>query len=106
MAFILPKSQYANVEAAPIPTNPNVRLEALPERLLAVRSFSGNLRAERAREQLSLLLADLKTDGWVVDKTNAHGDESVPWQAAGYNAPFVLPWFKTNEVHVPVKPKA
>ncbi len=28
---------------------------------------------------------------------------ALAWQVAGYNAPFVLPWFKTNEVLVSVE---
>ena len=99
MMFLLPASKYASIEQAPKPSNPNVRLETLPARLTAVRTFSGNLRASRARENLELLLADLRRDGWTARAPAGRAD-GVDWQAAGYNAPFVLPWFKTNEVHV------
>jgi hypothetical protein len=100
MMFLVPASKYSSVAEVPKPTNSNVRLEMLPERLQAVRAFSGNLKHSRAEEQLRLLLADLKRDGWQ-PKKKPTGDE-VDWQAAGYNAPFVLPWFKTNEVLVSV----
>jgi len=101
MKFLLPRTQYASLEGAPKPTNPRVRLEELPERVVAVRTFTGNLRAERARENLDQLLKDLAHDGlWHAVKA---GDGNISWQAAGYNAPFVLPWFKTNEIHVAVK---
>lgn len=103
MMFLLPASVYKSIEQAPQPSNPNVRLQMLPERLQAVRTFSGNLRPGRAREQLTLLLADLAADGWKLKRgTSEHEPE---WQVAGYNAPFVLPWFKTNEVLVSVEPK-
>ena len=96
MMFLLPASKFKNIDEAPVPSNPNVRLQTLPERTQAVRTFSGNLRASRAREQLTELLADIKADGrWAPS-------EPLCWQAAGYNAPFVLPWFKTNEVLVNV----
>ena len=39
---------------------------------------------------------------WTVKQA---ADNRVDWQAAGYNAPFVLPWFKTNEVLVSVEDK-
>ena len=66
MMFLLPASKYGSIEEAPKPTNPNVRLETLPARLSAVRTFTGNLKASRAREQLELLLADLRKDGWAI----------------------------------------
>ena len=97
MMFLLPASKFNNVESAPQPSNPKVRLTMLPERQLAVRVFSGNMRAARAKAERDLLLADLKADGrW-------EAQDETQWQAAGYNAPFVLPWFKTNEVMVPVR---
>lgn len=101
MMFLLPASKYSSIEQAPKPSNPNVRLQQLPARLQAVRTFSGNLRPARAREQLDLLLADLRAAGWVPKE----GASGVDWQVAGYNAPFVLPWFKTNEVLVSVEEK-
>lgn len=110
MMFLLPASKYASLKDAPTPSNPGVHLEQLPARHMAVRTFSGNLRPARAREQLQLLLADLKNDGRWVAKPAAsgrkqHDAEQVEWAAAGYNAPFVLPWFKTNEVLVTVEEK-
>ena len=103
MMFLLPASKYSALEEAPTPSNPNVRLRTLPARLQAVRTFSGNLRPERARQQLELLLADLKRDGWTV-KAPPHGAPgAVDWQAAGYNPPFTIPFLKTNEVLVSVE---
>ena len=98
MMFLLPASKYGSIHDAPTPSDPRVRLQTLPARLQAVRTFSGNLRPARAREQLARLLADLRSDGVGVKQVAG----AVEWQAAGYNAPFVLPWFKTNEVLVSV----
>lgn len=78
------------------------RLRQLPERLMAVRSFSWSFKAERARQQLQVLLADLHRDGWMVKRT-ASGE--IDWQAAGYNPPFTIPFLKTNEVLVSVEDK-
>ena len=50
---------------------------------------------------MQLLLEDLKRDGWHV-KTTSSG---VEWQAVGYNAPFVIPFLKTNEVMISVDEK-
>ena len=127
MMFLLPASKYSSIDAAPKPSNvshaatlhqqpcvpvsnpissprvrqPNVRLQTLPARLQAVRTFSGNLRPSKARSEMQLLLEDLKRDGWHV-KTTSSG---VEWQAAGYNAPFVIPFLKTNEVMISVDEK-
>ena len=78
-----------------------MRLQTLPARLQAVRTFSGNLRPSKARSEMQLLLEDLKRDGWHV-KTTSSG---VEWQAVGYNAPFVIPFLKTNEVMISVDEK-
>lgn len=105
MMFLLPASVYGHTLDAnvPAPTDPNVRLVQLPERMQAVRAFNGNLGLARAREQLELLLADLRADGW---QPKPAADGGVEWQVAGYNAPFVLPRFKTNEVLVSVLERA
>ncbi len=107
MMFLLPHSVYGGelTDAVPRPTNPSVRLVQLPERLQAVRRFSGNLGASRAQCEAEQLLADLSRDGWRT-KASADGREAVEWTAAGFNAPFVLPWFKTNEVLVSVEERS
>ena len=106
MMFLLPASKYGHTLDAnvPLPTNPNVKLVQLPKRLQAVRAFNGNMGLERAREQLALLLADLRADGWKAKP--APDGAGVEWQVAGYNAPFVLPAYKTNEVLVSVEERA
>ena len=69
----------------------------------AVRTFTWSFKAEAAKSQLQLLLADLAKDEWTVVK---RADGEAEWQAAGYNPPFTLPFMKTNEVMVSVRPKA
>lgn len=100
MMFVLPGSKYTTVAEAPVPTDPAVHLVQLPARTMAARTFNGPMRAERCKEQLAALLADLHADGRYVARRAPTG--AVEWQAAGYNAPFTLDHFKTNEVLVNV----
>ena len=97
MMFVLPGSVYgSDVARVPTPTNQKVSIKEMPERLVAVRTFSGVIRHKPAAENLALLLADVEADGRY-DVVRA-ADGSPRWQAAGYNSPFVLPWLRTNEV--------
>ena len=86
----------SDVARVPTPTNQKVSIKQMPERLVAVRTFSGVIRHKPAAENLALLLADVEADDrYDVVRT---ADGSPRWQAAGYNSPFVLPWLRTNEV--------
>ena len=116
MMFLLPASKYSSIDQVPTPTNPNVGLRQVPERYLAVRGFNGNLRPARAHEQLDILLGDIAADGKWKPKSSAGDEEGkqqisasgksgVEWMVAGYNAPFVIPYFKTNEILVTVEPQ-
>ena len=42
------------------------------------------------------LIEALKKDGVSIPDSNA-------WQLARYNAPFTIPYFRTNEIHMPVE---
>merc|ERR1740115_681809 len=103
MSFVLPASRFKTLADAPVPTDPRVTLRELPARIQAVRNFSWEFTAARAKGERDLLLADLEdANEWVVRRTPT-GD--VEWTAAGYNPPFTLPWLKRNEVMVSVDPK-
>lgn len=96
MKFLLP-SKYRSVEEAPVPMNDAVKLEMVEDgRCEAVLSFSGNFDMPRMKAIADDLLAMLKRDD-----VKVVGD----WNAQGYNSPFVLPWLKRNEVHIPVDPE-
>ena len=102
MSFVLPHSKYKTIDEAPKPTDPNVTLTQLPERVQAVRTYSYSFSPESAKKNLDILLEELTADGWVVRK----GPSGHPlWQAAGYNPPFSLPFLKRNEILVEVEEK-
>lgn len=87
MSFMLP-SEYT-AETAPIPTDSNVVLKKLPERVVAAIRFSGrwterNLTKNEARLIENIQQAELQTAG--------------PSVFAAYNPPFMPPWFRRNEI--------
>lgn len=92
MQFVLP-SRFT-IETAPLPSDPRVRIRALDERWIAVRSYSGTWSERNYRKNEAALQAHLEAAGLV-----ANGPASF----AGYNAPFT-PWFmRRNEVMIPVR---
>ncbi|CDF35299.1 unnamed protein product [Chondrus crispus] len=95
MTFLLP-SKYKSVAEAPAPANPAVELGVAPAgRCEAVATYAGNLDMDAAPEKAAQLLDALEKDAVQVT-----GEYTV----CGYNPPFTLPWFKRNEIHVPVDP--
>jgi hypothetical protein len=93
MRFFLP--ERFDAETAPQPTDPRLRVVALPETHVAVLRFSG-LRTDyavaRARDRLEAALAQT---GW-----RATG----PAESWFYDPPWTLPPFRRNEVAIPVAP--
>jgi hypothetical protein len=91
MRFFLPTGY--TLETAPRPTNPDVTLVALDEAYVAVTAFSGWwTRAGIARREASLVerLADT---AW---------HPAAPATAWFYDPPWTLPFFRRNEIAVPV----
>lgn len=92
MQFVLP-SRYT-LETAPLPSHPRVRIRALDERWIAVRSYSGTWSERNYRKNEAALLEHLETAGLIA---------TGPTSFAGYNSPFT-PWFmRRNEVMIPVR---
>merc|ERR550514_1083450 len=105
MAFVLPKSKYKKLSEVPTPTDPLVTIREVPERLLAARRFSGSISPEWTRENLKLLEKDWdKDEGRKEAGYSFVGGDATPsnWFLAGYNAPFIPSWFKTNDILVEV----
>jgi len=91
MAFVLP-SKYS-IETAPIPTDSNVHLEEVDERLLAVYQFSGYTRENRVHELQKFLMAELNKNGIQI--------VGSPFLMR-YNSPFSLGFMRHNEVAVEI----
>ncbi|AFZ72526.1 SOUL family heme-binding protein [Natronobacterium gregoryi] len=87
MAFYLP--QEHDLESAPQPTSEEVELVAAPERLLAVRRFSGRRTDDRVTRESERLLASLERAGLTAAREPFY---------MGYDAPWTLPFLRRNEV--------
>jgi len=92
MAFYLPPAY--DVASAPVPSDEDVQLEAVPARTLAVRRFSGRPTERRIERERKRLLGTL--DGADVP---VRGEPFF----LGYDAPWTLPFLRRNEVAVEVE---
>ncbi|WP_395814376.1 SOUL family heme-binding protein [Archangium minus] len=92
MTFAMP-SEYM-LETLPEPVDPRVRLENVPGRRVAVRSFSGSAPESVAKAEQARLLEDLKKQG-----LRPVGEPVL----AQYNSPFMPPFLRRNEIHVDVQ---
>uniref|UniRef100_A0A061R8Y8 Heme-binding-like protein chloroplastic-like n=1 Tax=Tetraselmis sp. GSL018 TaxID=582737 RepID=A0A061R8Y8_9CHLO len=92
MQFLLP-SKFT-MENAPEPANPLVKLREMPERVLAVHSYSGYVNEGNSESKKQALLAELEND-----KITVVGKPFLQ----RYNPPFTLGPFRRNEVAVEVR---
>jgi len=92
VAFVLPAT--LTVETAPVPTDPGVRVRALPERLAAAARFSGRWSESAYRQHLADLEAGIAQAGLL--------PVGRP-RFARFDPPF-KPWFlRRNEVVLDVR---
>ncbi len=91
MLFVLPAGMTA--DTAPVPTEGSVQVGTLPARSVAVVRFSGFLRDANVAEARDRLLAWMAAEGLA---------PAGPAEVAGYNPPWTLPWFRRNEILIPV----
>lgn len=92
MSFVLP-AQYT-IDTAPVPKNEDVKLEELKDYKVAAIIFSGRLTDKNTAKHKAIL------EAWIFEQgLKIVGD----YKTAAYNAPFVLPMFRRNEVIIPVK---
>jgi hypothetical protein len=90
MVFVLPAD--ITLETAPVPTDPNVTLDTIPPRRVAVVRYSGFMASNATAEEARLR-------DWMAGKSlTAQGAAEV----AGYNPPWTLPPWRRNEVLIPV----
>lgn len=90
--FVMPK-EYT-LATLPKPKNPAVTLRELPGRTVAAVQFSGWATDANVAKHQAALLAWVAEQGWPTT--------GAP-QLAFYNPPWTLPWWRRNEVWVPVQ---
>lgn len=92
MSFVMPKD--FTLETTPKPTNYDLIVSAVKDHTVAVIRFSGTLSDKNVQKHKDIL------EQWIIDQGyNITGEH----QTAGYNAPYVLPMLRRNEVLIPVK---
>ncbi|HEX5746162.1 MAG TPA: heme-binding protein [Archangium sp.] len=92
ITFVMP-SEYT-LETLPEPVDARVRLETVPGRRVAVRSFSGSAPESVAKAEQARLLEDLRAQG-----LSPVGEPVL----AQYNSPFMPPFLRRNEILVDVQ---
>eukprot|EP00923_Selenidium_pygospionis_P042278 GHVN01073212.1.p1 GENE.GHVN01073212.1~~GHVN01073212.1.p1 ORF type:complete len:210 (-),score=11.34 GHVN01073212.1:2033-2662(-) len=95
MWFYLP-IKFASPQAAPAPSNTQIRLAGVPSRTEAVIQFSGTMNEELASQKAKDLLSMLQSEQVTI--TPEQG-----WFCATYNPPWTIPSMRTNEVHYSVE---
>jgi SOUL heme-binding protein len=91
MRFFLP-AEY-DLQSAPQPTDPRVRVLEMPERTLAVLRFTGSRDAQNVACHFADLQAIVKGSRW-----RAIGEPTTMF----YDPPWTIPFLRRNEVAVPV----
>jgi hypothetical protein len=93
MRFFLPADYTVEVETAPEPTNPEVRIVEVPERTLAVLRFSGPRGADNVARHVSEFDRMIAGSSW-----RAVGEPMTLF----YDPPWTIPFLRRNEVALPV----
>ncbi len=91
MTFVLP-AKYT-LETLPKPIDDKVKIQVVPEKLVASIQYSGLIN----QEKISLKAQELET--WIENK--GYIAQSSPYSAA-YDPPWTLPFLRRNEVHIEV----
>lgn len=91
VSFVVP-SEYS-LDTAPVPQGENVSLRKVAGQLVAVHRFSGRWTARNMSRHRQLLL-----DALAVAGVTPLGES----RTAAYNAPFVPPFLRRNEILIPV----
>lgn len=103
MAFILP-SRFGTSDVPPAPLDERVRVELLPAEYLAVTTFNGSLQRDAESDPKVLskrdaIVADAKALGLMDTSVDA---STQTFRVFRYNPPWTLPYFRTNEVAIPL----
>jgi effector-binding domain-containing protein len=92
VAFGMPRSY--TLDTLPTPNDSRVKLVTIPEKKMAVMTFSWYRTDARVMSKKQELLDVLKKEGVTMVGSP---------QYAGYNAPWTPPWMTRNEVMVEIK---
>ncbi len=95
VAFVMPTG--LSLEDVPRPADDRIRIVQVPERSMAVRPYRGGWSRARFDAEEAALLAGLEAQGLT---------PAGPAIFARYNSPFSIPFFRRNEVMVPLAPEA
>jgi hypothetical protein len=96
MQFMLP-AKYDDISKIPKPTDPRVTITEIPASVGAVHRFNGSFEEQRCQKMISNLVQQLREDGVDVTEVELSGVYHM-----GYNPPWTIPYFKRNEVWIPL----
>jgi hypothetical protein len=92
VAFVM--EQKYSIETLPVPNDQRIQVREVPERIVAVRRYSGRWTDTKYQRNLQLLVEALSNESLEVV------GEAV---LARYNSPFSLPMMRRNEVMFEIK---
>ena len=93
MSFILPQNYI--IHSAPNPQDSRITLHERPIQLVASVSYAGISNEEKVNEYKDVLKKWLKKRPWYIPLNG--------FQAAQFDGPLTIPFFRKNEIHVEVK---
>lgn len=94
MSFVLPSN--FTFETTPKPTDPDVRLEKVDDFTVAAIEFTGFLSESNIETHRQTLENWIKASNYT---------QTAPYQIAGYDPPWTIPFLRHNEVLIPVEKK-
>lgn len=94
MSFVLPKA--FTMQNAPKPIDPELQLNQLKDYKVAAITFSGLLSKNNISKHKEIL------DNWIISQGY---NKTGAYKTAGYNPPFTIPFFRRNEVLIPIEIK-
>ncbi len=98
MSFVLPSKYIKQNRTPPTPLNKCIQISRVASRRMAVKRFSGYLTRDVATLVFQEMYIKLSQARDVKVKKNASG---IPvWESMAYNAPYVPPEQRTNEIAV------
>mmetsp|Transcript_17279 Transcript_17279/g.21246 ORF Transcript_17279/g.21246 Transcript_17279/m.21246 type:complete len:193 (-) Transcript_17279:19-597(-) len=95
MQFVLP-SKYDDITKIPKPNNNDIQIIKRPSKLFAVKVFNGWATEDDVNKLKNTFIKELRND-------NINLVEPINWELYRYNAPYTIPYFRTNEIAIEVE---